>query len=292
MGGRAVVHGKDSGVFSDVTVLKGWSDSSRYFTSNASAYNKMYFDFSSDYVTTIGEVFDTEIMFEVGVENNSAPVFVSPSDFSVNENNTYVGQVVAVDAQLPEQAHTYSITGGADADKFTIEPTTGKLYFVSAPDYENSLQTGAISNKYMLEVTAVDDARLEPLSTKQIITVSVLDVTEEAESAPANSVESGSNPGASARKSSLKHAISSVPVTQDETVVWRGIEGEVEEEASEPKKGELKMGASESVARNVVEKDDGEGDEIAWWKILLVVAVALLLIIIVVVKRRKRPKEA
>jgi len=179
MGGRAVVYGKDSGFFADVSVLEGWNDNSRFFTSTAPSYNKMYFDFSDIYTTTIGEVFDTKVMFEVGKENNTTPLFTSPSEFSVNEDISYVGQIVATDTQLPKQTHTYSITGGADASKFTIEPGTGKLYFVSAPDYENPTQAGAIPNSYVVEVTATDNPRFETLSSTQTITISVLDVTEQ-----------------------------------------------------------------------------------------------------------------
>ncbi|HKM19811.1 MAG TPA: immunoglobulin-like domain-containing protein [Candidatus Dojkabacteria bacterium] len=178
MGGRAVVYGKDTGFFSDVTVLEGWNDNSRYFTSTAPQYNKMYFDFSDVYTTSIGEVFNTKVMFEIGKENNTAPLFTTHSEFVVDENEAYVGQIVATDTQLPKQTHTYSITGGADASKFTIEPATGKLYFVSAPDYENPTQAGDVPNKYVVEVTATDNPRFESLSSTQTIDIYVLDVDE------------------------------------------------------------------------------------------------------------------
>ncbi|MBP8979530.1 DUF5011 domain-containing protein [Candidatus Dojkabacteria bacterium] len=178
MGGRAVVYGKDTGFFSDVTVLEGWNSNSRYFTSTAPQYNKMYFDFSDVYTTSIGEVFDTKVMFEIGKENNTAPLFTTHSEFVVDENEAYVGQIVATDTQLPKQTHTYSITGGADASKFTIEPATGKLYFVSAPDYENPTQAGDVPNKYVVEVTATDNPRFESLSSTQTIDIYVLDVDE------------------------------------------------------------------------------------------------------------------
>ncbi len=37
---------------------------------------------------------------------------------------------------MPGATLTYSISGGADAARFTINPTTGVLTFVSAPDAE------------------------------------------------------------------------------------------------------------------------------------------------------------
>jgi len=45
--------------------------------------------------------------------------------------------VTATDADLPVQTIAYSISGGADAGKFSINATTGELTFSAAPDYEN-----------------------------------------------------------------------------------------------------------------------------------------------------------
>ena len=55
---------------------------------------------------------------------------------NVAENTTAVTTVTATDADLPAQTLTYSIIGGADAAKFTINGSTGALTFVAAPDYE------------------------------------------------------------------------------------------------------------------------------------------------------------
>ena len=56
---------------------------------------------------------------------------------NVAENATAVTTVTATDADLPARTLTYSIVGGADAAKFTIDSSTGALSFVAAPDYEH-----------------------------------------------------------------------------------------------------------------------------------------------------------
>jgi len=91
---------------------------------------------------------------------------------SVPENTTAVTTVVATDPEAG--AITYSITGGADAAKFTINPTTGELSFVTAPDFENPTDVG-LNNVYDVEVTATD-----PLGGTDVqnIAVTVTDVNE------------------------------------------------------------------------------------------------------------------
>ena len=53
---------------------------------------------------------------------------------NVAENATAVTTVTATDPDAGATL-TYSIVGGADAAKFTINATTGALSFVSAPDF-------------------------------------------------------------------------------------------------------------------------------------------------------------
>ena len=52
---------------------------------------------------------------------------------------------------------TYSIVGGADAAKFTINASTGVLSFVSAPDFEAPTDAGA-NNVYDVQVQVSDGA--------------------------------------------------------------------------------------------------------------------------------------
>ncbi|MFZ2948806.1 MAG: cadherin domain-containing protein, partial [Desulfuromonadaceae bacterium] len=108
-----------------------------------------------------------------GVNDNN-PVFTSATAASVAENSTAVLTVAATDADLPAQTVTYSITGGADASKFTINSTTGVLSFVSAPDFDTPTDAGA-NNVYDVQVTANDG---NGGTTAQNIAVTVTGVNE------------------------------------------------------------------------------------------------------------------
>ncbi|MFT3857957.1 MAG: cadherin domain-containing protein [Aquabacterium sp.] len=107
---------------------------------------------------------------------NDAPVITSNgggSSASVNvaENSTAVTTVGATDVE--GSALTYSISGGADAAKFTINASTGALSFVSAPNYESPTDTGA-NNVYDLIVTVTDGL----LTDTQSIAVTVTPVND------------------------------------------------------------------------------------------------------------------
>jgi len=68
---------------------------------------------------------------------------------------------------------TYSITGGADAAKFTINATTGALSFVSAPDAEAPTDAGA-NNVYDVQVEVSDGTNADT----QAIAVTVTNVND------------------------------------------------------------------------------------------------------------------
>ena len=87
---------------------------------------------------------------------------------SVAENTTAVTTVTATDADMPSQILTYSISGGADAAKFTINSSTGVLTFITAPDFETPTDFGA-DNVYDVVVQASDGV----LFNSQAIAVTV-----------------------------------------------------------------------------------------------------------------------
>ncbi len=91
---------------------------------------------------------------------------------SVVENSTTITTVNATD---PDAAAvlTYSIIGGADAAKFTINVTTGLLSFISAPNFEAPTDVGA-NNTYNVQVRVSNGA----LTDAQSIVVTVTDVEE------------------------------------------------------------------------------------------------------------------
>ncbi|WP_171261374.1 beta strand repeat-containing protein [Acinetobacter indicus] len=101
---------------------------------------------------------------------NEAPKITSPETVSVAENTTAVITVTATDVDADEQ-QTYTITGGADANLFDIDPVTGKLIFKNAPDFENPADVGA-DNVYNVQVTVTDK---DVLTDVQDIAVTVTD---------------------------------------------------------------------------------------------------------------------
>ncbi len=110
------------------------------------------------------------------VVNENAPTITSngggaSANISVAENATAVTTVVATD--LDGQAITYSISGGADALKFAINPTTGVLTFVAAPNFEAPTDAGG-DNVYNVTVTASDGTLVDT----QAIAVTVTNVNE------------------------------------------------------------------------------------------------------------------
>lgn len=111
---------------------------------------------------------------------NVAPVITSngggaSASISVAENGTAVTTVAATDSDLPAQTLTYSKTG-TDAALFTLNPSTGVLAFVTAPDFELPADAGA-NNVYDLTVT-VTDSGSPALTASQVLSITVTDGNE------------------------------------------------------------------------------------------------------------------
>jgi VCBS repeat-containing protein len=103
---------------------------------------------------------------------NDAPAFTSPALFSVQENNTAAGTVVATD--IEGESLSFKLVGGDDQALFAIDPLTGALRFLTSPDYETreDLNHDGIYNV----VVAATDAS-GGVST-QAINIKVTDVFE------------------------------------------------------------------------------------------------------------------
>jgi Ca2+-binding RTX toxin-like protein len=106
------------------------------------------------------------------VDGPNAPPSFTSGDFTVAENTLLAGTVTATDPD--GDALGYEITGGVDADLFTIDPNTGALSFVDNPDFELPADDGG-DNVYDLTIS-VTDFIAPPV--EQTITVTVTDVTE------------------------------------------------------------------------------------------------------------------
>ena len=136
-----------------------------------------------DYVANDGTANSAAATVTITVNGvNDAPVITSngggaTASISVAENTTAVTTVVATDVDV--ENITYSIVGGADSAKFTIDPNTGALSFVNAPDFENPTDVAggssvAGNNVYDVIVRASDGTA----SDDQAIAVTVTNVAE------------------------------------------------------------------------------------------------------------------
>lgn len=116
---------------------------------------------------------DRSVAITVTDGNENAPVITSPTSASVAENTTAAYTVTATDVDL--DTITYSIIGGSDASRFTINASTGAVSFVSAPDHENPDDTGG-NNVYDIVVRASDGSN----NTDQSVAITVTDVNDSA----------------------------------------------------------------------------------------------------------------
>lgn len=116
------------------------------------------------------------IRMNINVNNNS-PVITSnggaaTAGISIAENITAATTVAATDAD-PGTTISYSINGGADAAKFSINSTTGVLTFITAPDFENPSDADA-NNTYLVTVRASDGT----LTDDQAITITITNAND------------------------------------------------------------------------------------------------------------------
>ena len=108
--------------------------------------------------------------------NDNAPVISSngggaSASISMAENQSAVTTVTASDAD--GSTPSYVISGGADAALFTINPQTGALSFITAPDFENRLDADR-DGVYQLTVAATDGLNID----EQLLSITITDVNE------------------------------------------------------------------------------------------------------------------
>jgi len=109
--------------------------------------------------------------------NDNAPVGNFSLSHNVAEGTTAVTTVAVTDADLPTNLTVfgYSIVGGADAAKFTINATTGVLAFATAPDFENPTDSNS-DNVYQVTVRVSDGNPSNPLTTDFAVSATVTNV--------------------------------------------------------------------------------------------------------------------
>jgi VCBS repeat-containing protein/predicted outer membrane repeat protein len=118
---------------------------------------------------TAGAASILKSLFVVAVDD--PPVITSDSAFNVAENHTAVTTITATDPD--SSILTYSISGGADAVRFSMDGSTGVLAFVTAPDFEVPTDANA-DNVYEVSVQVSDGS----LTDTQAIAVTVTAVND------------------------------------------------------------------------------------------------------------------
>jgi trimeric autotransporter adhesin len=99
----------------------------------------------------------------------------SSGTISIPENTSAVVTLTAADADLPLQALTYSLISGADSALFAINPSTGELTFLAAPDFEQPKDANT-DNIYNLTLQVSDGT----FSTAQDMVVTVAQLNDNA----------------------------------------------------------------------------------------------------------------
>ena len=162
---------------------------------------------------------------DVSITVNAAPTIFGPggasgasSNVSISENSSLVYNFGA------SEAMTWSLAGGADQARFQIDPASGALSFISAPDFENpqDVGDGVGNNSYEVQIRAVDAAGNVRTQT---VVISIADVVEPSEQAvvppkpviepptrvPETSVQTGSITSPSAAPTNTAEAATSPP---------------------------------------------------------------------------------
>ncbi len=119
---------------------------------------------------------DSQRTFSITALDLTAPQITGPSGgagsatsaIALPENGT------AVHTFMANEAVTWSLSGGVDAARFAIHPTTGALQFLAASNYEAPNDNGA-DNVYVVMVRATDPSGN---SSEQTVTVTVTNVNE------------------------------------------------------------------------------------------------------------------
>jgi subtilisin-like proprotein convertase family protein len=104
------------------------------------------------------------------------PVITGPSGTAgaltstkgINENTSTVFTFIA------DKTVTWSINGGLDQSRFSINAVTGALTFINNPDFENPSDSD-LNNTYIVTIRATDSSGL---AANQTLTVTILDVVE------------------------------------------------------------------------------------------------------------------
>ncbi|ULA64539.1 MAG: hypothetical protein LZF86_140065 [Nitrospira sp.] len=110
---------------------------------------------------------------------NDAPTITSTGGgptaaITVAEHISAVTIVIGQDVDLPAQALTYAISGGADQALFTIDAATGALRFTAPRDFEAATDANG-DNVYVVQVRVTDSQGGSATQTLQVTVTGVAD---------------------------------------------------------------------------------------------------------------------
>jgi Ca2+-binding RTX toxin-like protein len=125
-----------------------------------------------DDLRNYGVSLNPDIAFRVYDSNQSPELGAPELSLTMNEGQLIAGLFSASD--FDGDTINYSITGGADAARFSINAATGALSFVSAPDFEAPDDTDA-DNIYQVVISVSDGS----LTDTQTLSLYIGNVTEE-----------------------------------------------------------------------------------------------------------------
>ena len=171
--------------------ITGGADKLRFDVSNAGRLQLLPApDFENPNSADLDNIYMVELTLSDGGYSQVYPIVVTVTDADENnptitsngaldtashshpENQLAVLQVVATD--IEPKPLVYSISGGQDPNLFKIDPQSGHLSFVTAPNFELP-SDGDANNLYEVWVRATDEGNT---SDEQRINISVTDVDE------------------------------------------------------------------------------------------------------------------
>ena len=122
--------------------------------------------------TEVGNTFIATRSVAVTVQdvNELAPSFASGNSASFAENGTGVAYTALATPRV-SGSMSYSISGGTDSAKFSINSSSGVVGFVSSPDFETPTDVGG-DNVYNLVISATESGNTRSATQSLAVTVS------------------------------------------------------------------------------------------------------------------------
>ena len=122
---------------------------------------------------------------------NTDPVITTPGPFEVEENQTRVVRIEALDSDPGDAIRSYAIAGGADGALFSIVAHTGVLSFREPPNFEAPADVGSTDppseagdNEYIVVVRVASGPLARDRTVEQAFTVRVTDADRESPGVP------------------------------------------------------------------------------------------------------------